>query len=50
MEIEIGFHPEAREEYLDAIAWYTAHSEMIGRAFQQEVHEAIERIVKGPSQ
>ena len=49
MEIELRFHPDAREEYLDAIAWYLTHSEMIARAFQQEVYEAIDRIQDGPS-
>ena len=29
MEIEVSFHEEARKEYLDAIAWYLMHSELI---------------------
>ena len=49
MQIEVRFHPEAREEYLDAIAWYLTHSEAIARAFQQEVHEAVDRVRDGPS-
>lgn len=49
MQIEVQFHPEAREEYLEAIAWYLTHSETIARAFRQEVDEAVERIRGGPS-
>ena len=49
MQIELRFHPEAREEYLEAIAWYLTHSDTIARAFQQEVDEALERIRSGPS-
>ena len=49
MQIDVQFHPEAREEYLDAIAWYLTHSETIARAFQQEVYEAVDRIRDGPS-
>lgn len=49
MPIELQFHPEAREEYLEAVAWYLTYSNTIARAFQQEVDEAIERIRSGPS-
>jgi hypothetical protein len=41
MEIDVGFHPEAREEYLDTIAWYLTHSAVIARGFQ---HEFVRRI------
>ena len=50
MQIEVRFHPEAREEYLEAIAWYLTHSDAVARAFQQEVHAAVKRIQDGPSQ
>ena len=50
MEIDVNFHPEARQEYLDAIAWYLTHSKTVARAFQQEVHQAVDRIRDGPSQ
>lgn len=48
MQIDVEFHPEARLEYLDAIAWYLTHSKSIARAFQQEVHLALDRIQQGP--
>ena len=35
--IEVEFHPEAREEYLGAVAWYIGHSETLGRRFQPAV-------------
>jgi plasmid stabilization system protein ParE len=49
MPIELQFHPEAREEYLDAVAWYLTHSNTIARAFQQEVDKALEQIRSGPA-
>ena len=49
MEIEVSFHPEAREEYLSAIAWYLTHSEPIARAFQSEVQIAIDQIQSHPT-
>ena len=50
MQIDVDFHPEARKEYLDAIAWYLTHSKSIARAFQQEIHLALDRIQRGPTQ
>jgi hypothetical protein len=50
MEIDVGFHPEAREEYLDTIAWYLTHSAVIARGFQHEVHQAVDHIRRGPGQ
>ncbi len=50
MQIDVKFHPDAREEYLDAIAWYLTHSESIARAFQQEVQLAVDRIRHEPGQ
>ena len=49
MEIEVNFHPEAREEYLSAIAWYLTHSEPIARAYQREVQLAVDHIQSGPT-
>lgn len=45
---EVGFHPQAREEYFDALACYIAKSETLGRAFQAEVKEAVARLVQNP--
>jgi hypothetical protein len=50
MEIEVNFHPEARREYLDALAWYRQHSRTVARAFQEEVHLGMKRIMEAPSQ
>ena len=47
-EIEVDFHPEARQDYLDALAWYIGHSEALGRRFQRAVSDSIDRIAEGP--
>ena len=47
-EIDVDFHPDARREYLDALAWYIAHSEALGRRFQKAVSEAVDYYVEGP--
>ncbi len=49
MGIEVQLHPEAREEYLAAIAWYLQLSERIARSFQHEIDEAIVRVADGPA-
>ena len=48
VEISVDFHPDAHREYLDALAWYIAHSEALGRRFQQAVNEAIKYVAEGP--
>ena len=40
--IEVDFHPDARQEYLDA------HSEALGRRFQKALNEAINYIAEEP--
>lgn len=49
MGVNSDFHPEAGREYPDTIAWYLVHSKPLARAFQQEVHEAVERIRDDPN-
>jgi len=49
-EIEVGFHNEAREEYLGALQSYTTLSHELGRSFQEEVHHSIDLISAGPEQ
>jgi len=38
----VDLHPEARAEYLDALAWYIAHSERVGRRFQAELNSTMD--------
>jgi plasmid stabilization system protein ParE len=37
------FEPEARAEFLEAIAWYAAKSSELGKEFTQEVLAAVQR-------
>ncbi len=46
--VEVEFHPDAHQEYLDALAWYITHSEALGRRFQQALKEAINYITEEP--
>jgi plasmid stabilization system protein ParE len=46
--IEVEYHPEARREYLEALAWYIACSETVGRRFQEEIRRAVQLISEGP--
>lgn len=47
-EIEVEFHPEARDEYLDALGGYLLQSTSVGRRFQQQLIWAVEQIKSGP--
>jgi toxin ParE1/3/4 len=42
------FHPEARVEYLKAIAHYEKRQAGLGSRFASEVESAIQRIVEAP--
>lgn len=42
------FHPEARLEYLEAIAFYNERQPQLGSKFTIEVEQAIERILEAP--
>lgn len=43
------FHPEAREEYFEAIAYYDSRRSGLGGRFVLEVERVIERILEAPS-
>ena len=49
-EIDIEFHPDARQEYLDALQWYVGRSEHVARRFQQDIVRGVEMIAEGPLQ
>jgi hypothetical protein len=40
------FHPEAREEYLDAVDFYETRRAGVGAAFTREVEFAIDQILE----
>ena len=42
------FHPEALEEYREAVLWYSGRELKIARQFVASVENAIERIVVAP--
>lgn len=46
--MDFRFHPEAREELDDAIAWYTERDADVGRRFRERVGQAIELLRKNP--
>jgi plasmid stabilization system protein ParE len=43
------FHPDARIEFIDAIAFYEESRVGLGLRFSREVHTTINRITLGPS-
>jgi toxin ParE1/3/4 len=43
------FHPEALEEYEDAVAWYAQRELQIAQQFVGSVEEAISRVLTAPS-
>jgi plasmid stabilization system protein ParE len=42
------FHPQARVEYLEAVAYYEKRQAGLGARFVSEVESAIQRIVEAP--
>lgn len=42
------FHPEARVEYLKAVAYYEERQAGLGARFTVEIESAIQRIVEAP--
>lgn len=42
------FHPEARREYLDAVAYYEQRQAGLGARFTIEIEGAIHRVVEAP--
>lgn len=43
------FHPEARIEFIDSIAFYEKSSEGVGLRFSREVYATINRITTSPN-
>ena len=46
--MRIWFHPEARMELLESVAYYGAYEPALGQRFLEEVTEAIRRIRRHP--
>jgi hypothetical protein len=44
----VRFHPEARAEFLDSIAYYKRCAQGLGLAFRQEANAAIESALEHP--
>ncbi|MEP7211877.1 MAG: type II toxin-antitoxin system RelE/ParE family toxin [Acidobacteriota bacterium] len=47
--MNFAFHPEARVEFIEAIAYYETCRAGLGIRFSREVHSTIERITRRPS-
>ena len=45
---DLLFHPDAAEEYVQALIWYSDRGPGLGEAFEQEVERAIRLIAKSP--
>ncbi|HMO81421.1 MAG TPA: type II toxin-antitoxin system RelE/ParE family toxin [Pyrinomonadaceae bacterium] len=43
------FHPDARTEFIDAVAYYENSSEGVGIRFSREVYATINRLMTNPS-
>jgi len=43
------FHPEARTEFIDAIAYYENSSRGVGLRFSREVYATINRVAASPN-
>ena len=43
------FHPEARIEFIDAVAYYENSSEGIGLRFSREVYATVNRVIANPT-
>lgn len=48
--VDVGFHPEARTEYQDALTWYQVRSSRAATRFEAEVERLLEAIASGPAQ
>lgn len=42
------FHPDARAEFIDAVAYYESSSDGVGLRFAREVYATINRLIAGP--
>lgn len=48
--LEVHFHPEAQEEYQDALIWYALRSHQAAFRFEQEVERVQQLIRENPLQ
>jgi plasmid stabilization system protein ParE len=46
--IDLVFHPDAAEEYVEALLWYSDRGEWVGEAFEAEVERAPRLISDSP--
>ena len=42
------FHPEARQDFREAIRWYRSRSPSVAAEFRETVSDVIRRVVKAP--
>lgn len=42
------FHPQARAEYLEAVAYYEERQAGLGARFASEIEDVVQRIVEAP--
>jgi plasmid stabilization system protein ParE len=47
--VEVFFHPGARAEYLDALAWYQARSPQAADRFEAELERTLDLIKSNPT-
>ncbi|MEO8498231.1 MAG: type II toxin-antitoxin system RelE/ParE family toxin [Planctomycetota bacterium] len=47
-EVDVSFHPAARQEYLDALRSYMLISERVARRFQENLVRSVDLIAEGP--
>lgn len=47
---EVRFHPEAQQEYQEALAWYAVRSRQAAHRFEAEIERTQKLIVENPLQ
>jgi plasmid stabilization system protein ParE len=48
MDLDVLFEPEAKAEFIEAIAWHENESAGLGKQFAQEVLDSVERAQAQP--
>jgi len=46
--MKVSFHPEAKEEFFEAINYYEECQEGLGLEFAKEIYSTIQRIIHFP--
>ncbi len=46
--MKVSFHPDAKEEFTEAINYYEECQEGLGLEFAKEIYSAIQRIIRFP--